>query len=127
MTYSATRILNSLQRLAGARSEPRSQPDGYFRVFGPSAGSNDDCWVIVEKLNGAVSLREPIASQLGAQPRPAGTSISSTAPIGASSGPNYGLFDKALVPAIIHSRFPQSEDDFVRAILGAFLITKTPW
>jgi len=127
MNYSAQDLLNAFQAV-----DPRvrfvlknAAGLGYYCILGPSHRGGRDCWVKVERYNGAVALASPLAQNLGALKRP-NLSIRQH-PLGSSSGPNFGNFDHALDPTDIHQRFPHSAQDFVRFLLRGFQATNTRW
>ena len=71
---------------------------GYLHIHGPNqtpgTGRCATHSIVVEQANGTVSLRTPIAKQLGFTKRP--NAPISQHPLGYSNGPDYGVFDYAL-------------------------------
>ncbi len=104
----------------------RGAPNGYVRVWGPSAdpSKRGTSYICIERYNGALAFRhEGLARRLEAKPR-AQERIESD-PLGWSAGPGGG-FDWGLSPAEIAKRFDDA-DALVRAIVDAFAQEGVPW
>jgi hypothetical protein len=91
---------------------------GYTHVHGPSQPAGDGrCrthWVLIEKHNGTVAFRRPLAHELSANPRP-NLSIRNH-PLGFSNRPSFGEFDLALESSAIEERW-DTTDDFAREVI----------
>jgi hypothetical protein len=103
MSISASDILNAfIQRSARDRSSvtlaERSAPNGYVRVYGPSASASDtkSCHILVERTGGAIAVSDDLRGFLPVRARPAPSVPIAQHPDGASSGPAYGRFGYVL-------------------------------
>lgn len=87
----------------------RDDPDGYTHIHGPNypqgARRCTTHVVVIEKATGAVSLREPLASALGASPRTS-MPVSPTTPTGFSAGPQMGDFSRGWDKAALLAAWP---------------------
>ncbi len=95
--------------------------NGYTHIHGPhQAIGNHHCTqhgVTVEKTNGTVSLRDPIAQQLGGTPRVA-VPIAQD-PMGYAVRPNFGHFGRGFTSGKILQGW-RTFDDFARDVIAAF-------
>jgi hypothetical protein len=95
-------------------------PLGYWHIHGPSQNPHPTrCtthWITVERYNGTVSLRRPLALAMGGfVKRPEGKKITEH-PLGMSFR-QYGAFDYALDAGTIAARWP-SLHDFAREVIS---------
>lgn len=97
---------------------------GYTHMHGPSqVRRRNRCsshWIVVEKANGTVALRDVAGVATGCRPRPL-VSINAD-PLGYSFRKNFGHFARALTASDIQSRWPTFHDfadDAIRHVRGA--------
>jgi hypothetical protein len=101
-------ILEAFRRIEpGIVTCPRGGEPGYTHVHGPSqAADSERCRthaVVVERLNGTVAVRRPLAIELGASPRPL-VPIAEH-PLGFSHRGAFGEFDHGWEVAAIRQRW----------------------
>ncbi|MEO5731820.1 MAG: hypothetical protein ABI134_33565, partial [Byssovorax sp.] len=100
---------------------------GYTHIHGPrQPKGNGHCTthtVTVEKQNGTVSVREPIAETMGATAR-AAVPIKQD-PMGHSCGPEYGEFGFGFTAATLRGR--GTLDDFAREVIQHAKSLPKPW
>ena len=105
----------------------RGGDQGYTHVHGPSqAPGIDQCrthWIVIEKINGTVSLRDPAGAAIGGRQRPA-VPIRQH-PLGYSVREDFGGFPTGLTADDIRSRW-QSYDDFAREAIQR-IVAATSW
>jgi len=128
-TFSASDVLEAfIHRSAKDASHvtlaERSTPQGYVRVYGPSAdpANTSTSHVIVGVLNGAVSVTEELMPHLPVRDRPNPPQPIAKDPAGFSSGPNYGRYRWTLVTEDIGS-----PEELVRRVLDAFRKAQIDW
>jgi hypothetical protein len=101
----------------------RSLPNGYVRIYGPSAKPRKKrtCHLIVERMNGAVAVTKELRSHLSVHPRPMPAKSIAADPAGFSSGPKYGRFRWIVTEECA------SADDLVDRLIGAFAAANLRW
>jgi hypothetical protein len=76
----------------------RGKKYGYTHLHGPNqVQGKNKCFthsIVIEKFNGTISIRHPVALALGARMRPEGVRIESD-PLGYSCRSNFGRFSHA--------------------------------
>ena len=126
--YTAQQFADAFHAVSpGVQVDPHGGWPGYVSINGPAnaTGEPQQCWVKVELTNATVAFAAPIAAGMGAHQRP--QLPINVHPLGYSAGPNFGRFDHAVSADEVVERFPVSAEDFVRAIIGTFALTGTPW
>ncbi len=120
MPYSATEIEAAFYDMGATCSRMAvGTPGEYVKVHGPSGDPNRPPHVELLVQTGDVCVSKHIARVQDL--------LRATGRIHAGLGGNHGDCDKAIPLAEIHRRFPDSAEDFVLAVVGAFTAGGVLW